>query len=531
LLALGSLALFQFQRNSALMRGLTDSAVPGYLAAPELGSSLKGLQIAAMQLVDAPDEAVAEESAGRIKVGKEALLKQIEAQAAFAAGTEQTGLVAQAQESLRNYGDALDQVAALRLKGQKLMAEAVLSGTAAPYAQELDQILETLRVEKRRAKEASAAEVAEAMRQSILVLGISMAGALLVLAVLGHRFYRHISMPLHELERTMADIAATLDFTRRVPVHRNDEIGQSIQAFNGLVDTLQRSLSEMVAIIRRNEEAAAEMQQSATELAQVASSGSASLKDIQAAVGHIQTQIGRISSDTRRAGGLTELSGRQASENGKVVRAAVERIHLLARGVASAADRVFALSSAGQEIALHVKEIRDIADQTNLLALNAAIEAARAGESGRGFAVVADEVRKLAERVAAATRAISAQVEDIAETSQASTALMRQVVADIGRNVELSSSAGDAMSSIEASAHQVVSVVEQIGEQVTVGHASSEEIVVQVDTIDGLMGRANAAAVQTRVSADTIRAFSAEMAGIVARFRIGLPEGRQAAPG
>jgi methyl-accepting chemotaxis protein len=218
---------------------------------------------------------------------------------------------------------------------------------------------------------------------------------------------------------------------------------------------------------------------------------------------------------------LTVVSAKQATENGQVIRTAVERIHALSHSIESAAERVFDLAQAGSTIASQVKEIREIADQTNMLALNAAIEAARAGEQGRGFAVVADEVRKLAERVSQATLSISEQVKNIGATSSASTDLMREVVADMKINIELASTAGSAMSQIETSSHQVISVVGEIGEQVTVGHASSKEIVEQAGSIEQLMSEANAAAEHTRQFADNIRAFSGQMASIVNRFQTG----------
>ena len=39
----------------------------------------------------------------------------------------------------------------------------------------------------------------------------------------------------------------------------NDEIGQSVRAFNSLLDTLVRSLGAIVGIIRSNENVTAEM--------------------------------------------------------------------------------------------------------------------------------------------------------------------------------------------------------------------------------------------------------------------------------
>lgn len=524
LLILGGTVLYQFQRNNTLIRDLTEGAIPGFLAASELGSRLKTLQISVMSLVKAPDENIAGQLKEKVAVTRQGLAQELEAQMNIASGPVQQGLVRQAQDSMQNYFAAIDDVVALRLSAQQILAEAALDGTAGPYLEELGQILETLSVEKRRAKDQSVAAMETSLQDSVTTLAVVAALTLLVLGVLGLRLYRHIVHPLRDMERTMAEIATTLDFTRHIPVQRNDEIGQSITAFNSLVDTLRSSLSEMVQVIRNNEFAANEMHQSAVALARIASSGNASSKDIQTAVKEIQAQVDHIHLNTRQAGSLTERSGQQATENGLVIREAVDRVHALSEGVEAAADKVFALAAAGRNIAGQVTEIREIADQTNLLALNAAIEAARAGETGRGFAVVADEVRKLAERVTAATQSITRQVAEIETTSTLSTNLMRQVVTDMSLNIDLTKSAGSAMTAIESSARQVISVVGEIGQQVIVGQASSQEIALQVNTIDELISKANVAATQTREFADTIRGLSNHMSGIVNRFRIDAPE-------
>ncbi|WP_263769791.1 methyl-accepting chemotaxis protein [Propionivibrio soli] len=527
LLVLGGTTLYQFQRNKILIYKLTDGAIPGFLAASELGSKLKTLQIFIIGLVNAPDQGIAEQQKEKVESSRRDLVRDLEEQMDIADSPVQQGLIKQAQESMHNYFGAIDDVMTLRLTGQRDLAEAALEGTAGPYLQELEQILGTLRVEKRRAKEQTAALIDVNLQDTMKTLVVASALTVLTLAVLGYRLYRQIVFPLRTMEKTMSKVAVSLDFTQRAPVRRKDEIGHSVAAFNSLLDTLQSSMREMVRVIQDNEVMAIEMHQSAVTLADIASSGSVSSKEIQTAVQQVQAQISQICLNTRQAGDLTEASGQQAVMNSQIIRDAVDRIHALAQGIESAADKVFALAAAGQNIGGQIKEIREIADQTNLLALNAAIEAARAGETGRGFAVVADEVRKLAERVTAATLSITKQVAEIDATSALSTDLMQRVIAEMQHNLELTRSAGSAMAEIESSTREVVSVVDEIGEQVSVGQASSEAIVLQVNCIDSVISEANVAAENTKDFADQIRALSNQMTGIINRFRIG--EGQLAA--
>ncbi|ATE61976.1 methyl-accepting chemotaxis protein [Thauera sinica] len=517
---LAAVALHQFGRTASITRQLTDRAIPALLGASELKAGVKLLYLSAAGAVAAPDDHAAATFREGLDAELAALRQQLDEQRAQADSDTQRGIVAQAQDSLRAYGEALADVAGLRSSGQALLAEAALSGTAGPFSRELEQILDTLLVEKRRSKDAALQVVDAAHQDSTLVILLSLAATLAVLMLLGHRLYRRIVAPLRDMERTMGAIAADLDFSQRVPTHRDDELGQSMHAFNSLMDVVQRSLAEMKSAIRNNEATAAGMQQAAAELARIAASGNASTRDIQAAIKAIQQQIERIDGDTREAGGLTARSGEQATANSEVIREAVAHIQALAQGVGAAADRVYAMEAAGTKIAALVGEIREIADQTNLLALNAAIEAARAGESGRGFAVVADEVRKLAERVAAATRSIAGQVGEIDVTASASTELMRRVEADLKRNIELTGAAGQAMHDIELSARQVIAVVGEIGKQVRVGHDSGREIVSRADTMEALMAEAARAAEHTLTFADGVRSMSDRMRGIVDRFRI-----------
>jgi len=505
------------------VRNLTDDAIPGALAASDLGAQLKQVQIVLTEIVYAPSADVAAGAKEKLLAQRKGLHEVLTAQGPLAHSDTEKAMLHEAEESLAQYEAAMDETIEQAVAGQRAIAEASLYANVAQYQQELQQILETLRVEKRRTKDRSVAAVEEGFVQTQWILSIATGLTLVVLVGLVFRLHGNIIKPLRAMEATMASIATSLDFTQRVPVVRNDEIGQSVRAFNSLIDTLQTSLGEMVEVIRRNEVASIEMHQSAAAIARLASNGTLSSQAIHSAVQQIQAHIVDIDRETRQAGEISSDSSARATENSAVIRNAAGRIEQLATSIDNASRRVFDLASSVVKVEAVVSEIRQIADQTNLLALNAAIEAARAGESGRGFAVVADEVRKLAERAAGSTELINQHISEIRTTSHDSTELMQKVIGEMQESTTLAQSAGNAVERIEDSTGKVIHVVNEITRLVAIGQSSSDEIVGQVGMIDNLLGDANHAALHTKQAADSIRDISQHMARIVERFRIGGP--------
>ncbi|WP_374475293.1 methyl-accepting chemotaxis protein [Zoogloea sp.] len=520
LFALVAVGGHQFRSNFGLMHSLTDDAVPAALAAADLRADLKQLQLDLFEVISAGNSDQAPQAGERLKIQQERLRAGLKTLAVPSQSQAEAGLLLQASESLDNYVAAMSESISLSTAGHRQLAEASLYANVVPYQQELQQILETLLIEKRRSKDQSAQEVRGGLTQTMWFLGAAVVVTVLVLGGLMNRLYRNIVVPLRAMEGTMGRIAESLDFTQRVPFQRRDEIGQSIEAFNALVNTLQTSLGAMVEIIRCNETASVEMHQSAAVVARIASEGSASSKRIQRAVQAIQTHIRDIDQGSREAGRITEESGRTARSRSEIIQETAEQISALSRRVDTAADQVFALADQISEVEGVVSEIRKIADQTNLLALNAAIEAARAGDAGRGFSVVADEVRMLAERAAGATEHISQRMQLIQTSSSESAELMKLVTSEMDQSTALARTAGEAIERIVYSATQVVEVVGEIIRIVDVGQGSSCEIVDQIEMIDSLLEQAHVAASHTKNAADTSRDFSIRLADIVERFRI-----------
>lgn len=520
LVSIGVLGGSQFRRNGELIQALADNAIPGALIAADLAADLKQAELDLIELVSAPGPDIAAQAQARLRAQQQRLSESLDLLRKLAATPKERGLIEHATQRLADYQSATDEVVAYARAGQRVLAEASLYANVAGYKNELQQVLGDLRIEKGRSKDASVATVREELARTVRVLGWAGGLTLLILIALVIRLHRNIVRPLRAMEGTMADIAQSLDFTRRVPVTRNDEIGQSVRAFNALLDTLQRSLGAMVGIIRSNEHATAEMHQSALVVAHIASEGSDSSKRIQQAVQSIQAHILEIDRESRQAGRISEESSATATSRSAVIRETANRIDALAAHIDGTSAQVFALAGEVGEIESVVSEIRQIADQTNLLALNAAIEAARAGDTGRGFAVVADEVRKLAERSAAATELINQRIGGIRRASRECTGLMQRVGVEMEQSTTLARSAGEAIESIEQSAIKVIGVVGEIIRLVQIGQGAGAEIVAQVGTIDVLLDRAHQAAGHTKVAADQIRTISQDLASIVSSFRI-----------
>jgi methyl-accepting chemotaxis protein len=498
-----------------------DSSVPALIGVSELASDIKSIHMNAIEVIYASDLKPYEPQLLKLPDDMKVLEEKLASQLKYASNETQKNVIAELQDQFKEYFAGINQALMLRKSGQKEMAAIDISANATVSMHQIQQALGTLIIEKQRAKQESLEKISASFKSNNAWLTVAVLVIAILLASAGSWIYHGIVSPLNNMKMAMHEIAETLDFTRRVPIKNNDEIGQSVMAFNKLVETLDSALSEMAGIIKRNEVASIEMLQSAGVLELISKNGNSASAEIDSATGQIIRLIGDVASNSEGAGELATRSGREATENGQTIRTAVDRVNDLTNSVGQAADRVFEMAKAGQNISIVVDEIKMIATQTNLLALNAAIEAARAGEAGRSFSVVADEVKKLAESVAASTESISSRIKEIQDTSASSSELMRQVISDMDLSMQMVKSAGAAMANIEDYADQVTGTVGTIKQLAVSGLESSGGIANQVKNIRALIDDANNAAARTKCSADSIRGISSHMARVVERFKLG----------
>ena len=241
----GGYAVYQAWGSASEVKMVTEGVVPSAMKSMELMSQLKDVQIAVMNMVQAKDKAEVRSNNEQLQKKKKDLQAALENQMEKADSSAQQGLVKEAQESLTNYFSAIDDTANFVLMNQRGMAEAVLSATVEQYLRELGGVIDTLQIEKTRSKDQAISNMNDNLSGTSSTLTIVTIVAVTVISSLGLLLYRQIILPIGEMELKMTEIAQSHDYTHRVPVHRMDEIGRSITAFNEMIEQIEAS-SELI---------------------------------------------------------------------------------------------------------------------------------------------------------------------------------------------------------------------------------------------------------------------------------------------
>ncbi|MDD4912516.1 MAG: methyl-accepting chemotaxis protein [Sideroxydans sp.] len=231
--------------------------------------------------------------------------------------------------------------------------------------------------------------------------------------------------PTQALQRAMVEMQQSGDLAKRAKVENEDEVGQTVRAFNDLTNNFQVIVTQVDGQSKQVTLAAQSLSDDAQQLSDSAQKQSDAANIAATAVSQVSAGIGQVAESTDRVAALSHESLERANRGQQSLQEMVQELRHVETAVKEIASAVSEFVDNTQSITSMTQQVRDIAEQTNLLALNAAIEAARAGEQGRGFAVVADEVRKLAEKSAHSatqidevTQSLGAQSSKVEKTVQ-----------------------------------------------------------------------------------------------------------------
>ncbi|QEL56019.1 Hpt domain-containing protein [Chromobacterium paludis] len=241
ILAVGGYAVWQSHANAAAVKSVTEAEVPSALASSDLISALKDVQLGMMSYLQAADANLRSQAQEQLSLSERALQSQLAYQKKMAGSPIQRGLVDQAQEVYDNYVSSINDTIKFKQGGQNDMADATYAGGVLQYHDNLQQIVTTLRVEKNRNKDAAIQTLNRNLSGAVMTLTVVTLATLLALGLLGWLLYRQIVLPIRHMQDTMSEIADSQDFSRRVAVVREDEIGKSVVAFNSMVARIEES--------------------------------------------------------------------------------------------------------------------------------------------------------------------------------------------------------------------------------------------------------------------------------------------------
>ncbi len=322
------------------------------------------------------------------------------------------------------------------------------------------------------------------------------------------------------MRTVITEISNSGDFTRRIAVTSNDEIGQTARSFNALMENLQTAFRQVHDGIEKVADSSHSLSISSHQVSNSSTKQSDAASAMAATVEQVTVSIAHVSVGAQEALRLSKDSSERSGHGGEIIHRAAEEMIKIAGTVRQTSSSIEKLGEQSNQISVIVNVIKEIADQTNLLALNAAIEAARAGEQGRGFAVVADEVRKLAERTAKSTQEITSMIGIIQDSSRVAVADMAAMVNQVDGGVALAQQAGDAITQIKMESGEVTKTVCDISTALAEQSKASNDIAVQIEKVSQMTEMNSVAAEQTSVAAKDLEKLAGEMRTTVNRFKI-----------
>ena len=516
----GGVALHQLDRMATSMRFVSEVAINGLVYAAEMNNQYKREQITTSRMAADPDDSRRGQLAGSITVARQKLQAALNAYEAALRDDEDRAIYQTLKAKLDRFASQYDMVRE-KLEAKDLQGAAyILNGNGLTAAIGVEQQMNVLMEYKVKAARAEAERVVDIERQSRIVLGATLAAALLALMAAGALIARSIRNPLAQVQAAMTRIAGSLDLTQRVKTSgRRDEIELTARAFNTLLDALHQSVKDMADKIGQVSGAAEDVSKTAGELSQTAAGASESASEMAATVEQVTVSIGHVADRATEADSLSRSAGEEAASGAGVIERTVGQIDRIAEDVREAAAMLGRLQGETASIGVVVKAIKEVAEQTNLLALNAAIEAARAGEQGRGFSVVADEVRKLAERTAASTQEIAEIIRTVQDGTNQTVSQMENTVRHVEESVASAREAGAAILRIREGSGEVGVRVADISSAISEQGEASHTMARSVEQVARMSEENSAAAAKAAQSSAFLRELSQQMQAAVGRYQ------------
>ena len=251
---------------------------------------------------------------------------------------------------------------------------------------------------------------------------------------------------------SFSDAIAKGDFTARIHINQQDEVGALIAGLSKMADNLNSLVGQVQHTGFKVSAAVTELSVTARQQEVMIVNQVQSTDNVVKAVQEISQVASDLVHTMQQVAAMSQETAGFAS-SGQVdldrMRAAMHQMEGASKAISG---RLAAINEKAENITLVVTTITKVADQTNLLSLNAAIEAEKAGEFGRGFTVVAREIRRLADQTAVATLDIEQMVKEMQSAVSAGVMEMDKFIAEVRQSA----------ANVEKLSGQLTRIIEQV---------------------------------------------------------------------